>query len=85
VRPFQQMHDPGLGLLELKAQFTQDRPKRGKRRLSLPFRMKYPNRIATVIAVPALAAAVSGEPTPAIWERYCEIVPRLTHTQRRLA
>ena len=31
-----QMHDPGLGLLERKAHFGQDRPKRRKRRLGLP-------------------------------------------------
>ena len=51
VEPFPihlQVHDPGLGRLELKAQLGQDRPKRHQRRFGLPLAVAQHHQVIRV-------------------------------------
>ena len=65
LAPFGQVHDPGLGVLELKAQLRQDQPQRRKRRLGLRPRLAHRQQIIRETHE-SPAPALGQSPVPAL-------------------
>ena len=60
-----QVNDPGLGVLELKAQFSQDQPQRRKCRFGLLPRQAHHQQIICLCRVPGYAESMLGSPVVA--------------------